>query len=147
MRTTPSPPAVKHALWTALLLTVTALAGCAHESGDDDGDGSGTVGLAFAEHEELGSILVDGDGMTLYIFENDEPGTSNCFDQCAENWPPLLADEVQGPEGLTLIDRDGEQQVAHDERPLYYFVGDEEPGDANGEGLNDVWFVVRESET
>lgn len=130
----------------ALILLGVAASGCM-----DAGDGDGEVTeLRFDEHPEHGSILVDGDGHTLYIFLNDEPGSSDCFDQCADNWPPLIADvppetpaDLEGR--VSLIDREGQQQVAHDERPLYYFIGDEEPGDANGEGLNDVWFVVRET--
>lgn len=147
----------------ALLSLAAALAGCMHEEEGngqvtDDGNGQDTDGgngqvteLRFDDHPDLGSILVDGDGMTVYIFENDDPGESNCFDSCAENWPPLMADEVPDApdniqDSITLIDREGDQQVAHDDRPLYYFIQDEEAGDANGEGVNDVWFVVRESE-
>ncbi len=128
-------------LLIVLLLAFVALAGCM--------DGGDAAELRFDDHSELGSILVDGDGMTLYIFTNDGPGESTCFDECAENWPPLLADEVPDAsdgleERLSLIDRNGTMQVAHDDRPLYYFAADQGPGAANGQGRGDVWFVVEE---
>ena len=107
-----------------------------------------TATVAVSEDPELGPILTDPDGRTLYLFARDEEGVSNCYDECAENWPPFTADEpLTLPEGvpgeLTLIDReDGTQMVAYNGIPLYYFVGDEAPGDTNGQGVGDVWFVV-----
>ncbi|GAB4560103.1 MAG: hypothetical protein Kow0047_06470 [Anaerolineae bacterium] len=106
--------------------------------------------VAVSEHPSLGPILVGPNGMTLYIFTRDEPGVSNCYDQCAENWPPLLVDEGQEPiagEGVTgmlsVVERtDGGRQVAYNGMPLYYFVNDAQPGDVAGQGVRDVWFVV-----
>ena len=101
-----------------------------------------------ADDPELGTILTDAEGMTLYLFEEDEEGVSNCYDECAENWPPLTADEApMAPEGVPgefdLIERDdGEMQVAYDGMALYYFIGDEAAGDTTGEGVGDVWFVI-----
>ena len=97
----------------------------------------------------LGSFLVDANGMTLYIFLNDEPGKSNCYDACAQNWPPLLTEgaPVAG-EGVdaallgTAERSDGTMQVTYNGWPLYYFVNDAAPGDTNGQGLKDVWYVV-----
>jgi predicted lipoprotein with Yx(FWY)xxD motif/plastocyanin len=98
---------------------------------------------------ELGPFLSDAAGMTLYLFTNDTtPGESTCYDQCAENWPIFTAEEPltlpNGVDGeLTLITRtDGTTQVAYNGIPLYYFVGDEQPGDTNGQGRGDVWYVV-----
>ncbi len=100
--------------------------------------------------EELGNFLVDDAGMTLYRFNFDEPGKSNCYDQCAVNWPPLLVDEGQIPTGnagvvgqLDTTEReDGTLQVTYQGMPLYYWIEDEAPGDTKGQGVNDVWFVV-----
>ncbi len=101
-------------------------------------------------NDELGSFLVGPDGMTLYRFNNDEPGASACYDQCADNWPPLLVEEGQIPTGnagvvgkLGTTERDdGTIQVTYEGMPLYYWVNDEAPGDATGQNVNDVWFVV-----
>ncbi len=100
------------------------------------------------EDPELGPILTDAEGMVLYLFTKDEEGKSNCYDQCAENWPPFTAEEPltlpDGVEGeLTLIDRDdGTQMVAYNGIPLYYWINDEAPGDTTGQGVGDVWYVV-----
>ena len=97
----------------------------------------------------LGPFLTDPAGMTLYLFTNDTtPGESSCYDECAENWPIFTADEPltlpNGVEGeLTTITRtDGTTQVAYNDIPLYYFAGDEQAGDTNGQGRGDRWYVV-----
>jgi len=111
-----------------------------------------------ATSEEYGTYLVDAEGMSLYLFLRDEMGPSTCYDQCADAWPPLLVDADVAPvagEGeerladaadadlLSTAERDdGTLQVTYGGWPLYYFAGDEEPGDANGQALNDVWFLV-----
>ncbi len=104
----------------------------------------------LGNNEELGDFLVDVAGMTLYRFNFDEPGTSNCYDQCATNWPPLLIEEGQVPTGnagvvgqLSTTERDdGTLQVTYQGMPLYYWKDDAAPGDTNGQGVNDVWFVM-----
>lgn len=103
--------------------------------------------VAVRTDPELGVILTDGGGMTLYRFTQDEEGQSTCYDDCAEAWPPLTADELNIPEGLpgefdTTERDDGGMQVTYNGMPLYYFQNDEEAGDTNGQGVNDVWFVV-----
>jgi len=100
--------------------------------------------------EELGSFLVNSDGMTLYRFNPDEPGVSNCSDECAANWPPLLVGEGELPRGnagvvgqLGTTDRDdGGRQVTYEGMPLYLWVNDSVPGDTTGHTVGDVWFVV-----
>ena len=109
--------------------------------------GGGTT-VATAEHD-LGTIVVDAEGKTLYVFVPDNAGASTCYDDCATAWPPLLTegDPVAG-EGLTATDlgtaerTDGATQVTFMGWPLYYFQGDEAAADANGQGLNEVWWVV-----
>jgi predicted lipoprotein with Yx(FWY)xxD motif len=97
---------------------------------------------------DLGSILVDAEGMTLYLFEADTEGTSTCYDECADTWPPLVDEEPTAGEGIdeNLLDTterdDGELQVTYAGQPLYFFAPDQAPGDTDGQGLNDVWFVV-----
>jgi len=104
---------------------------------------------ALGEAEGLGSFLTDTEGRTLYLFTVDDPGISNCYDSCAENWPPFLLGEagltpVNGMSGTlgTTLRTDDTRQITYKETPLYYFAGDSEPGDTNGEGVGDVWFVV-----
>lgn len=143
--------------------TGVVLAGCLGEDEDpderaatddepaDDGstaDPDATVQLSA--HDEYGDILVGPDGMTLYNFDADEQGAgeSSCDDDCAEDWPPLtVTDEPVAGDGVTAeltgFDRgDGETQVAANGWPLYYFTPDDEPGDATGQGVNDVWWVL-----
>jgi predicted lipoprotein with Yx(FWY)xxD motif len=106
------------------------------------------------EDPELGTYLVDPEGMTLYLFTKDVPGSGKCVcnDQCAENWPPFSAeDPLTLPEGvpgeLTQITRDdGTQQVAYNGQPLYYYVKDMAPGDTTGQEVGDVWYVVSPGE-
>jgi len=95
----------------------------------------------------LGPIMADAKGMTLYIYDPDEPGTSHCFDQCAANWPPAVATEADKPVGdLTIIERpDGTLQWADEGQPLYTFIKDKKPGDVTGDNMNSVWHVVPET--
>jgi predicted lipoprotein with Yx(FWY)xxD motif len=105
---------------------------------------SGTIGVASSD---LGDILVDADGMTLYVFDSDSDGASTCYDDCAANWPALTGDVAAG-EGvddgqLGATERDdGETQVTYAGQPLYYFAGDQAAGDTNGQGVGDLWWVV-----
>ncbi len=102
------------------------------------------------ESSELGSILVDASGRTLYAFAKDTGSTSTCTDTCAAAWPALTVDGGGAPTGDgidaskfgTTKRDDGSEQVVFGGHPLYRFSGDTEPGDTNGQGLNDVWFVV-----
>jgi predicted lipoprotein with Yx(FWY)xxD motif len=96
----------------------------------------------------LGDIVTDADGNSLYLFLADTPGEpSTCYDQCEENWPPLTAALGAG-DGIdaSLVgaaDRtDGTAQVTYNGWPLYYFAGDSAPGDTNGQGVGDVWYLV-----
>ena len=105
--------------------------------------------LATAE-TSLGTIVVDGEGMTVYQFDADTQGgdASSCSGQCAENWPAVpggdAAPELDGVTGEvgTITGVDGEPQLTLGGWPLYYFVGDEAPGDVNGQGVSDVWWVL-----
>ena len=97
---------------------------------------------------DLGEVLVDGEGRTLYLFDADEQAASTCYDDCAANWPPLLDDDPVAGEGtddglLATTEReDGQTQVTYDEWPLYHWIGDEQPGDVEGQGVQDVWWVM-----
>jgi predicted lipoprotein with Yx(FWY)xxD motif len=98
-----------------------------------------------------GKVLVDGKGMTLYIFTPDgTSGKSVCTGDCLKSWPalvsdgaPTLGDGLDAEDFASITrDDDGSKQVTFYGMPLYYFAGDKAAGDLNGEGLNDKWYVV-----
>ena len=91
-----------------------------------------------------GQALVDLNGMTLYVFDRDGNGKSNCNGQCAVSWLPLIADtDAQASGSFSFITRDdGRKQWAYKGKPLYTWANDKKPGDANGDGVNRVWHVA-----
>lgn len=135
-------------LMTLLTLALSATITFAIASEDQADENGYTIKLAYTE--DLGTFLVDGEGMTLYRFANDDPGseTSACYDTCAERWPVFFADEISIPEGLEWIDfqgfvrEDGAIQTTYKGWPLYRYVEDLAPGDVKGQGVGGVWFVV-----
>jgi predicted lipoprotein with Yx(FWY)xxD motif len=108
--------------------------------------------INVATDPTLGQILVDGKGMSLYIFTKDGPDQSNCNADCLAKWPPLLTlgSPKLGPGvdasqvGSTML-ADGTKIVTYDHRPLYYFINDSKSGDTSGEGVGSVWFVISPS--
>lgn len=107
-----------------------------------------TLTLAMAD-SSLGSILVDGNGMTLYLFTNDTPApsTSQCTGDCLAAWPPLSGQPTAGKgvskEKLGSFTRtDGSTQATYNGWPLYYFKQDTKPGEVKGQDVNDVWYVI-----
>ena len=117
----------------------------APETGAEDGGA-----LLTTADSDLGEIVVDGEGMTVYLFDNDTQGgdSSSCEGACATNWPAVTTDSddpvVEGVTGEigTITGVDGATQVTLDGWPLYYFAGDSAAGDVNGQGVNGVWWVV-----
>jgi predicted lipoprotein with Yx(FWY)xxD motif len=91
----------------------------------------------------LGDVLVDEQGRTVYLFGADRGTTSACSDACAVNWPPLVASgtPTAGNGAATSLigtttRTDGAQQVVYNGHPLYLFAGDQKAGDTNGQGVN-----------
>ncbi|MDQ3661108.1 MAG: hypothetical protein M3454_08655 [Actinomycetota bacterium] len=142
---------------TLALFAVAALtlAGC----GSDDGPNTTSPGSTSQEESsgptlevtssDLGEVLVDQEGVTLYMFvpDQEQDGTPTCYDDCAQAWPALEGEASAG-EGIdesllgTVERKDGTEQVTYNNLPLYYFSGDEKAGDVNGQGLSGVWWVV-----
>ena len=91
-------------------------------------------------------VLTGSNDMTLYIFDKDTAGVSNCYDTCAEKWPPLFAAEGAAPEGdFTLVERtDGTSMWAYKGMPLYFWIEDMAPGDITGDGVGGVWHLAVE---
>ncbi|HET9912344.1 MAG TPA: hypothetical protein VFQ13_10670 [Anaerolineales bacterium] len=117
---------------------------------------TGEATVNVSESADFGTILVDGQGMALYVFMADtqNSGTSACGDDdgCTEEWPPVTSQgaPVAG-EGVdasllgTITRDDGTMQVAYNGWPLYLFHEDMAPGDTNGQGIDEfggLWFLV-----
>jgi predicted lipoprotein with Yx(FWY)xxD motif len=83
--------------------------------------------------------------MTLYTFDKDTAGKSNCYDDCVANWPILKASTDAKASGeWTVVDRtDGTKMWAYDGKPLYTFAKDKKAGDMTGEGVGGVWHVAK----
>jgi predicted lipoprotein with Yx(FWY)xxD motif len=103
-------------------------------------------------HSKFGSILVDGHGHSLYLFDRDRNGKSSCYGGCAGEWPALIVSgKPHAKPGVKagLLSRtkrrDGRWQVTYKGHPLYTFAGDTAKGQTNGEGLDDFggwWYLV-----
>lgn len=106
-----------------------------------------TLGTAS---NSLGTIVVDGKGMTVYEFGTDVQGadSSKCTGQCASNWPAVpggtSAPTLKGVTGAvaTIKGVDGKPQLTLNGWPLYYYVGDTAPGQTSGQGVGNIWWVM-----
>ena len=89
------------------------------------------------------TILTTSEGLSLYTFDLDDAGVSNCHDQCLFIWPALVTekDELDLPFGIH-IRPDGSKQITLDDRPLYLFFSDSKPGDILGDGLQGIWHII-----
>jgi predicted lipoprotein with Yx(FWY)xxD motif len=112
------------------------------------GSAAGTLKTA---QTSLGTVLTSAGGYTLYYYAGDKPGsgTSTCTGSCATAWPPLTG-TVLPPAGMTLpgplgtITRTGGmKQVTIKGYPIYTYTGDRSPGQANGNGVEGEWHVVK----
>lgn len=105
-----------------------------------------TLALKLAD-STLGPIVVDGKGMTLYMFAKDTANTSTCEGQCLVAWPPLVGRPTMGA-GVddsklgSATRADGSTQATYNGWPLYYWKDDAKPGDVLGQNVNNVWFVL-----
>jgi predicted lipoprotein with Yx(FWY)xxD motif len=152
--------------WAVALLAVTfALAGCSSgtpAAGPEESPtveeesptptptpDAASVDLMIAD-SPLGDIIVDGEGMTAYYFDKDVPdsGESTCAGDCATAWPSITAEsDTPSVEGVTaevgtIVGIAGETHITINGMPIYTFAKDAAPGDINGQGANEVWWVV-----
>jgi predicted lipoprotein with Yx(FWY)xxD motif len=114
---------------------------------------SGAAVVSLGNVGELGMVLVDSDGMTLYDFHKDKGTTSSCYGACAQAWPPLLTEsDPQVGNGAsaaklgTTKRKDGTTQVTYAGHPLYTYVADQKPGDAKGNDIDDFgaeWYALQ----
>lgn len=138
---------------TAIALLAAGCGGSTSTAGSSPSAAATTI--AAASDAKLGQILVDGKGMTLYLFVADTGSTSTCYTSCAQVWPPVLtngAPQVGTGAQASLLGTttrtDGKIQVTYAGHPLYYFLGDKKPGDATGQGVNNfggLWWVISPS--
>lgn len=127
----------------------------AADTGSDAGAGDPSESSAPAEtptiataETDLGTILVDGQGLTLYLFTSDSQGEpSTCSGGCSASWPKVTG-EVSAGDGIdesligTVEDPEGGVQATYDGWPLYYYAEDAAPGETKGQGSGGVWWVV-----
>lgn len=115
--------------------------------------------LRLASSAALGNYLTDGNGRALYLYSKDFPAApgaaastavSNCSGGCLTAWPAFHADAIAPGPGLNAADfgeltrADGTRQTTFHGWPLYYFASDNQPSDVKGEGVGNVWFVLRD---
>lgn len=147
------------AAFAALALGL-VLAGCGGSTGGTSTSGGGGYGMPAdggapdgstlaTSPSSLGRIVVDGTGLTVYMFDTDTKGagTSACTGTCLVNWPPVTSDAQPKLDGVTgtiglIPSGDGAQQITLDGWPLYYYAGDKAAGDVNGQGVGGVWWVL-----
>ncbi len=117
--------------------------------GGGGGSSSASAVTLKTASSPLGSILVDQDGKTLYLFEADSKNKSNCSGGCLNLWPPIMANgKASAGSGVTagmIGAATGSSQVTYAGHPLYWFSGDTQAGDTNGEGLDDFggeWYAI-----
>ncbi len=141
------------------LAALVALAGCGSGSGASSATASpgtsGTTGggmatIAMTKNPQLGPILTDSKGNTVYVFAKDSKGMSNCNGSCATLWPPVTTSGKPTAGSGVLASKlgttkrtDGSTQVTYGGRPLYTYTGDSSPGDVTGNGINTFGAVVR----
>jgi predicted lipoprotein with Yx(FWY)xxD motif len=111
---------------------------------------AGGTTIALADSSLGKKIIVDANGMTLYMFEPDDgQAAPTCATGCIDKWPALIADSPTAGTGLdasklsTVARADGKgNQVKYGDYFLYTFANDKAPGDINGQGIGTKWYVV-----
>jgi predicted lipoprotein with Yx(FWY)xxD motif len=110
-----------------------------------------TTSLTGKTVDRMGNVIVDSAGWTVYRYDRDtaNPPTSNCYDQCAADWPPIL---VSGDPQVTGIERalvgkitrpDGGVQLTINGWPAYRYAGDGGPGKWKGQAAKNIWWVMQ----
>src|SRR5580693_2037516 len=118
----------------ALVLLAVAVAGASPAA-----SASGSAGLTTTVIGGT-TVLTNARGFTLYSFAPDTPATSTCYGSCAAYWPPVTGTAPASP-GLpgtigAITRTGGARQLTYNGHPLYTYIGDSAPGQANGNNLN-----------
>jgi predicted lipoprotein with Yx(FWY)xxD motif len=135
----------------AIAVVVVALAGWSIETPAPAKAKRTTV--VEVQGSQYGDVLFDGKGFVLYLFTKDRPAKSRCKGACAEAWPPFMKKGKLTPgQGVdasalgTTERRDGSKQVTYEDRPLYYYEHDDEPGQILCHDVTEFggdWLVVQ----
>ncbi len=146
-----STPAAPAAGATSSTVTASTSSSATASSAASSASSSATIKVATTS---LGSVVVDGQSRTLYMFTKDtkDSGKSSCAGQCLAAWPPLLADGTPTANGVsgtlaTIDTPDGKKQVTLGGWPLYYYAKDTKAGDTTGHDVGKVWFVLDQTGT
>ena len=106
------------------------------------------AGAAHAQPVMRDGVLADAAGRTVYTFDKDEMGKSNCSGGCLTLWPAFVAKpEAMAKGDFGVIEANGVRQWTVKGKPLYYYAADTKPGDRNGDGKGGVWHVVTDKAT
>jgi predicted lipoprotein with Yx(FWY)xxD motif len=106
------------------------------------------AGAAHAQPVVRDGVLADAAGRTVYTFDKDEMGKSNCTGGCLTLWPAFVAKPEAAAKGdFGVIEANGVRQWTVKGKPLYYYAADAKPGDRNGDGKGGVWHVVTDKAT
>ena len=133
-------------------LAAAAIAGCSSGRYHTNTDASQSSDSEYRPSDNnymadtsVGSVMTTPQGMTVYTFDKDQPGTSNCYGDCAMKWPPVTGDGYAQESGrMSLITRtDGQRQWAYEGMPLYTYHEDAMAGDVKGDNIGNVWHVVK----
>jgi predicted lipoprotein with Yx(FWY)xxD motif len=128
----------------------------APSEGSEEAEAVGSAAVvSLASVPKLGLVLVNSGGYTLYDFHKDKGATSACYNECASVWPPLLTNGAPQPGNgasgskLGTIEReDGTTQVTYAGHPLYVYIADKKPGEANGNDFSSFgaqWYALEGS--
>ncbi|MEV0413220.1 SCO0930 family lipoprotein [Streptomyces sp. NPDC050448] len=126
--------------------------GAGSTAGAGDAAGAGAKGagqLAIAQNEQIGSVLADSAGFTLYRFDKDtaKPPKSNCDGDCAKAWPAVPAGDATAATGMDaallgeVVRTDGSKQLTVAGWPVYRYSKDTKAGETNGQGVGGTWFA------
>ncbi|MFL5790225.1 MAG: hypothetical protein ACJ76A_01865 [Actinomycetota bacterium] len=128
--------------------TSTSLSTTPSEATPSESQTSQSVVLSTTNVPGVGTVLVEQNGHTVYLYTKDTGSKSTCTGTCASTWPALTSDGratttggANGTVGTTKT-TGGEQQVTYDGHPLYLYSGDQQAGEATGQGMGGVWFAV-----
>ncbi len=156
-----------YAFGLLLALLALAVAGCGgggstessmaetSESTTEASPETGQAVLTSASVSNLGTVLVNGEGLTVYEFGKDQGTTSSCYGECEKAWPPVISkgqptagEGASGSQLGTTERKDGSLQVTYAGHPLYTFIEDKAPGEANGNGseaFGGQWWAIDQS--
>jgi predicted lipoprotein with Yx(FWY)xxD motif len=156
---------IREVLITLLaFIIITALVACGSPAGSSNpANTTGTVGRPAASpastavysdniyltknDKTKGNYLTDFQGITVYTYDKDTAGVSNCDGDCAKTWRPYTSGataQSSFPPNISVIVRtDKSKQFAWKGMPLYYYAQDKNPGDIQGDGVEGAWHIVK----